>query len=130
MGWIDVNDKLPPEGLQVLLEVSGRYTGRGNIVADHGFFIGTYIVPESADPGWIIDDASTESDGHILYPEVHAWMPLPKHFAKQELFTQEEDMMEHAMFEDDPEWLYKDDAVYEQMTMEEFIQESRRQKCL
>lgn len=27
--------------------------------------------------------------------------------------------MEHAMFEDDPEWLYKGDAVYKQMTLEE-----------
>ena len=30
-------------------------------------------------------------------------------------------MMEHAMFEDDPEWLYKDDCVYEQMTLEDFL---------
>ena len=31
-------------------------------------------------------------------------------------------MMEHAMFEDDPDWLYKGDAVYEQMTLDEFLQ--------
>ena len=29
--------------------------------------------------------------------------------------------MEHAMFEDEPEWLYKGDAVYEQMTLEDFL---------
>lgn len=34
-------------------------------------------------------------------------------------------VMEHAMFEDDPEWLYKGDAVYEQMSIEEFLQEAQ-----
>jgi len=31
-----------------------------------------------------------------------------------------------AMFEDDPEWLYKDDCVYEQMTLEEFLKEGNQ----
>jgi hypothetical protein len=48
-------------------------------------------------------------------------MPLPKHYAAQEVFEQEPDLLEHPMFEDDPEWLYKDDCVYEQMTLEEMM---------
>lgn len=125
MGWIDVNNTLPPEGLQVLLEVSGRYSGFVNVVADHSFYIGTYIVPDVGEPHWLIYDASDGNNEHILYPDVHAWMPLPKHFQKQEIFTQEEDLMEHAMFEDDPEWLYKGNAVYEQMTLEELMETQR-----
>jgi hypothetical protein len=33
----------------------------------------------------------------------------------------EDDLMEHAMFEDDPEWLYKGNCQYEQMSLEEFL---------
>lgn len=64
-----------------------------------------------------------ENNYHIIDPTVHAWMPLPRHFAAPEKgFSYNEDLMEHAMFEDDPEWLYKDDAVYTQMTLEEFME--------
>ena len=121
MGWIDVNDRMPPQGLQVLLEVSGRFSGPVNMFADHDFYIGSWLVPDSGDPHWLIDDSCPISDGHILFPTVHAWMPLPKHYQKQDRFTQEPDLMEHAMFEDDPDWLYKGDAVYEQMSLEEFL---------
>ncbi len=122
MGWIDVNDRMPPEGLQVLLEVSGVYSGPVNIVADHDFYLGCWIVPDLGEPHWLIDDANRLSDGHILYPTVHAWMPLPRHYQPNERgFTQEPDLMEHAMFEDDPEWLYKGDAVYEQMSLEDLF---------
>jgi hypothetical protein len=33
----------------------------------------------------------------------------------------EDDLMEHAMFEDDPELLYKGNCQYEQMSLEEFL---------
>lgn len=133
MGWIDVNDKLPPDGLEVLMEVSGRYTGQSNIQADHGFFLGCWLNPDDKDPYWFIDDAYEDCCGdcqHIYDPVVHAWMPLPKHYQPQEHFTQEDDLMEHAMFEDDPDWLYKGDAVYEQMSLEDFLNQAERsEKC-
>ena len=47
---------------------------------------------------------------------------MPKHYAQPEMgFEPEPDMMEHAMFEDDPEYLYKGDCVYEQMSLDEWI---------
>ena len=52
-------------------------------------------------------------------------MPLPKHFQAQKHFTQEPDLMEHSLWEDDPEWLYKGDAVYEQMSIEDFLKEAQ-----
>ena len=118
MAWIDVNDKMPPEGLQVLVELSGRGLQEGvQVMADHDFYLGTWIHPVGEETGhWLID---TSTD--LWYPVVHAWMPLPKHYQQKESFEPEPDMMEHAMFEDDPEWLYKGDAVYEQMTLEEFM---------
>lgn len=128
MGWIDVNDRMPPEGLEVLLEVSGLTTAPYNMAWDHGFCIGTWIVPSDrngkpAEEGhWFLTDAN-ENNYHIIDPTVHAWMPLPRHFAAPEKgFSYNEDLMEHAMFEDDPEWLYKDNAVYTQMTLEEFME--------
>lgn len=122
MGWIDVNDRMPPEGLQVLLEVSGRFSGFVNMVADHDFYIGCWLVPDLREPHWMINDASEGHDEHILDPTVHAWMPLPRHYQPVDGgFTQDPDLMEHAMFEDDPEWLYQGDAVYEQMSLEDLI---------
>jgi hypothetical protein len=45
-------------------------------------------------------------------------------FAPQEIFNQKPDLMEHAMFEDEPEWLYKGDCVYEQISIEDWLRES------
>lgn len=117
MGWVDINEMYPPEGLQVLLEVSGQiyganYTG----IADHDYYIGCWIVPEGkteTEGQWIIYDSSEEGDGHLYFITIHGWMPLPKHFQPKEHFDQEDDLMEHPMFEDDPEWLYKGDCKYE-----------------
>ena len=125
MGWIDVNDRMPPSGLEVLVEASGYITQ--SIVADHSFFIGCWIGnPDGGrEPFWHLEYAYNEYKDHWASfddPTVHAWMPLPKHYQPQENFTQDDDLMEHAMFEDDPEWLYKDDAVYTQMTIEEFLE--------
>lgn len=118
MSWIIPSDRMPPEGLSVLVEMSGRGTDDigVQIMADHDFYLATWIHPVGEEEGfWNIDSSS-----HFWGMEVHAWMPLPKHYQQKELgFEPEPDMMEHAMFEDDPEWLYKDDAVYEQMTLEE-----------
>ena len=118
MSWILPSDRMPPEGLNVLVEMSGYGTGdKGErIHADHDFFLATWIHPVGEDKGeWFIETTSS-----YWNPTIHAWMPLPKHYQQKEFQDEpEEDMMEHAMFEDDPEWLYKDDAVYEQMTFEE-----------
>ena len=127
MGWIPIEEKYPPQGLNVLLEVSGTFSASYGLVADHSFFIGAWIVPQGEDKGsWLLWDNSNNDcgpdDGHIIYPKVHAWMPLPKHYAQPEMgFEPEPDMMEHAMFEDDPEYLYKGDCVYEQMSLDEWI---------
>lgn len=124
MGWIDVNDKMPPSGLEVLVEASGYITQ--SIRADHSFFIGCFIkYDDDREPEWFLSYAYHEWKDHWVAfdnPTVHAWMPLPKHYQPQELFAQDEDLMEHAMFEDDPDWLYKDNAVYTQMTLEEFME--------
>lgn len=121
MGWIEPKDKMPPEGLQVLVELSGRSIDEHGVhlVSDHDFYIGTWIHPVGEEKGhWFI-----ENQREIWALNVHAWMPLPKHFQqKEQAYEPEPDMMEHAMFEDDPDWLYKDDAVYEQMTLDEFLQ--------
>lgn len=118
MGWIEPNDRMPPEGLYVLVEMSGRGTDDigVQIVADHDFYLASWIHPTGEQEGhWFIDTKS-----NYWSTTIHAWMPLPKHYQQKELgFEPEPDMMEHAMFEDDPEWLYKADAVYEQMTLEE-----------
>lgn len=124
MGWIDIKDKYPPQGLNVLLEVSGMFAAPYRMIADHGFFIGSWIVPESKTEGeWVIYDSCGEDDYHFVDPEVHAWMPLPRHFAKNDIFDSEDDMMEHAMFERDPEYLYQGDCVYEQLSIEDFMKE-------
>lgn len=118
MGWIEPNDRMPPEGLSVLVEMSGRGTDDigVQIVVDHDFYLASWIHPIGEEKGrWLIETTS-----NYWSTEIHAWMPLPKHYQQKELgFEPEPDMMEHAMFEDDPEWLYKADAVYEQMTLEE-----------
>lgn len=123
MSWIPISEKLPPRGLDVLLEVSGRYSAPYSIIADHSFFIGSLIKTEP-EIEWLIWDSCDEDNHHILFPEVHAWMPLPRHYQQPETFEPSEDGMEHAMFEDDPDYLYKGSAVYEQMSIEEFLQEA------
>ena len=118
MGWIEPKDKMPPEGLQVLVELSGRSIDEHGVhlVSDHDFYIGTWILPVGEEAGhWLI-----ENNYELWGVKIHAWMPLPKHFQQKEMgYDPEDDMMEHALFVDDPDWLYKDDAVYEQMTLEE-----------
>lgn len=116
MGWINPSDRMPPEGLEVLLEVSGYCKSNITMLADHSYYLGSWIHPANKEGFWHIDSAHEP-----ICPTVHAWMPLPKHYQPQEHFTQEPDMMEHAMFEDEPEWLYKGDAVYEQMSIEDFL---------
>lgn len=118
MGWIAPSDRMPPEGLNVLVEMSGRGTDDigVQIVADHDFYLASWIHPVGEEEGsWLI-----ETNSNYWSTEIHAWMPLPKHYQQKEMgFEPEPDMMEHALFEDNPEWLYKADAVYEQMTLEE-----------
>lgn len=127
MGWIRPEDRMPPEGLQVLLEVSGLTTAPYSVVWDHDFCLGCWLVPEGKEGLWYLTDGNEENH-HIISPTVHAWMPLPKHFeAPEKGFTYNEDLMEHAMFEDDPEWLYKDDCVYEQMTIEDWFRENGKE---
>ena len=119
MGWIEPKTKMPPEGLRVLLEVSGMGIDehKCTVYADHSYYLGSWIIPSGEEKGsWFLD---CNSDFYDI--TVHAWMPLPKHYEPQTIFTQEPDLMEHAMFEDDPEWLYKGDAVYEQMELEDFL---------
>ena len=122
MGWINAEDRKPPQGLSVLLEVSGPFSTPYSMIADHAFFIGCWLIPDGKEKGtWLIYDSSSEDNYHLIMPEVHAWMPLPKHYGQKEKFEQEPDMMEHAMFEDDPADLYTGDLVYEQMSLEEFF---------
>jgi len=119
MSWIVPEDRMPPEGLHVLLEVSGMGTDEHKVTvyADHSYYIGCWIIPDTGEGGFWLLQTSTE----FYDPTVHAWMPLPKHFEPQQMFHQEPDLMEHAPFEDEPDWLYKGDAVYEQMTLEDFL---------
>ena len=122
MGWIDATKQLPPEGLTVLLEVSGHFAAPYGLIADHDFYIGCWLVPQGQTEGkWLLTDGHEDEDYHLYSPTVHAWMPLPKHFQPAEKFDREEDMMEHAMFEDDPEWLYTGEYVYEQQTLEDYF---------
>ena len=128
MGWIDVNEKMPPQGLQVLIELSGY--GRAehySFQSDHDFFIGSWIVPEGKTEGeWLVWDCC-EGDSHFTSVKVHAWMPLPRRYQPQELLGHD-DGYEHPMFEDDPEWLYKGDCVYEQMSLEDYMNQSQKPK--
>lgn len=118
MGWIDVNDKMPPEGLDVLLEVSGTYDTKVAQFADCGFYIGAWIIENKSGQGeWLIWDNCGEGSGHLINPHVRAWMPLPDHYRPEA--APGEDLKEHALFEDDPDWLYKGDAVYEQGNIDE-----------
>lgn len=120
MGWIDIEKQMPPMELRVLLELSGTCFGENEITlyADHDYCLGSWIVPSGEKDGeWLID-----SSNEFTHPTVHAWMPLPKHYQQKEYaYAPEPDMMEHAMFEDDPDWLYKGDCVYEQMSLEDFM---------
>lgn len=124
MGWISVEDRMPPQGLSVLVEASGYFTECGySMLADHDFFLGSWIVPTHKTEGeWLLYSNCGKFEGWLTDPEVHAWMPLPKHYGQQTTFgTEDDDGYEHPMFEDEPEWLYKGDCVYEQMTLEEFL---------
>ena len=123
MGWIPIEEKYPPQGLRVLLEASGSFNSPYAMIADHDFYLGSWIVPSGETEGhWLIDDCGYGEDHHMIYPHVHAWMPLPKHYQQKEYgYEPEEDMMEHAMFEDDPDYLYKGNCVYEQMSLEEWL---------
>ena len=106
MGWIDVEDRMPPEGLQVLVEATGMGIDEHGVTvyADHSFYLASWIIPSGEKEGqWFL---RTKTD--FYDPTVHAWMPLPKHYQPQEMFHQDEDLMEHAMFEDEPEWLLAD----------------------
>lgn len=126
MGWIPLEKMYPPEGLHVLVEASGWFSGGWGLMADHSFYIGRWIIPKGETEGhWILKDSS-EDGSHLIYPEVHAWMPLPKHFEPNKIFGQEEDLMEHTFCEDDPDYLYKGDCVYEQMSLEEFMKEASK----
>jgi hypothetical protein len=85
------------------------------VISDHAFNLASWIVPYGSEGKWVFHGED------YSFPEVYAWMPLPKHFQPQEIFSQDDDLMEHAMFEDDPEWLYKGKYTYEQMSMEDFM---------
>ena len=126
MGWINADEQLPPEGLQVLVEVSGSYSGNYSMFADHDFYIASWIKPEREKGFWLIYDETPpgtyETEQHLIDPKVFAWMPLPKHYQPKEHFKENGDMMEHALFEDDPGFLYKGDFIFEQMSIEEFLQ--------
>lgn len=117
MGWIDINDKYPPEGLLVLVEMSGRSLDKFGctVIDDHAFNLASWVVPYGSEGKWVFHGQD------YSFPEVYAWIPLPKHFQPQEIFDQDDDLMEHAMFEDDPEWLYKGKYTYEQMSLEDFM---------
>lgn len=124
MGWIRPEDKMPPSGLQVLVEASGYISG--GVMADHDYYLASWIGnPDGGrDPFWLVEYAYEDYSGHFTKfedPEIHAWMPLPKHYQKPKHFAMAADMMEHAMFDEDPDWLYKDEAVYEQRTIEEVL---------
>jgi hypothetical protein len=117
---------MPPEGLEVLLELSGRCWDENDVylICDHGFYIGSWIKPTRKEGFWDI-----ESEYELWDLKVHAWMPLPEHFQPQEMFGEpDDDLMNHSMFEDDPEWLYKGDCVYEQMNLEDFMNQSPKPK--
>ena len=123
MGWISIEERMPPDELQVLLEVSGWFSCGYGLVADHDFYLGSWIPGDENKEGeWLIYDSCDEDNHHFIHPKVHAWMPLPRHFEKNELFEQREDLMEHSMFDDEFEGLYEGKYVYEQMTLEEFLQ--------
>ena len=126
MGWIDAKEQLPPMGLDVLVEVSGYYSGDYCAKADHDFFIGSWIKTEFDSGHWLLWDATPptkyEKESHIINPEVFAWMPLPEHYQPKEVFGEEnDDLFEHAMFEEDPDYLYKGKYTYEQMSLDDFL---------
>lgn len=62
----------------------------------------------------------------VYDPEIHAWMPLPKHYQPQKMFSQEPDLMEHSILRDDDPEMYTGKYVYEQMSIEEFLGEVDR----
>ena len=68
MAWIDPHDKMPPEGLQVLLELSGRSIDEHGVhlVSDHDFYLGAWIHPAGEEKGTGLLRARTRS-GHCIY---------------------------------------------------------------
>lgn len=128
MGWIDINDRMPPEGLSVLLEISGRCIDDQGItlMADHDFCIGSWIVPSGETAGeWLL-----ETSFKYFLPTIHAWIPLPRHYQPKEYDTEDDDQLEHAMFEEDPDWLYKGQYVYEQMSLDELLSQNNEGRKL
>ena len=129
MAWITPDEMMPPEGLDVLLEVSGSIVGGTcGMVADHDFFIGAWIVPNGGKtaPHWMIWAGCDGEPEKVIYPTVHAWMPLPRHFEHKETFHQDDDLMEHSLFKsEEPEFLYKGKYQYEQMSIDELLKETR-----
>lgn len=124
VGWIDIEKQMPPEGLHCLLEVSGSCIGDHgeSLLRDHSFCLGCWIIPQGeTEIKWLLDIKH-----ELYYPTIHAWMPLPKHYQPQEHFDQEPDLMEHSIFEDDPEYLYKGNYVYEQMSLDDFLKGAKK----
>lgn len=65
--WINVRDKMPEDGENVLVCVSGK--PKTNITLDHSYEFGAYI----EDEGWIIESYPEWED-----PTVTHWMPPPE----------------------------------------------------
>lgn len=129
MGWIRPEDRMPPSGLLVLIEASGYITN--SLIADHDYYLATWIDnPDGGrDPFWLVHGSSEDYLGHLVRfedPEVHAWMPLPKHYQKPRHTAAPANMMEYPMFESSPDWLYKGEAVWEQRTIEDVLADMER----
>lgn len=131
MGWINSKEQLPPEGLQVLVEASGQFDSCYSSFADHDFFIATWIKPEREEGFWNIYDSTKplihEKESHLINPTIFAWMPLPEHYQPKEMFGEpDDDLFEHAQFESDPDYLYKGEYNYEQMSLDDFLKGAGR----
>lgn len=123
MAWIPIEERMPPEGLQVLMEVSGPCIDEHGctLQCDHGYVIGCWIIPQGEEEvEWLLNTRN-----EIYCPEIHAWMPLPKHYQPQKLFSQEPDLMEHSILRDDDPEMYTGKYVYEQMSIEEFLENGK-----
>ena len=119
MGWIPIEQRMPPEALHVLMEISGMTTDSHGCTCyyDHGFVIGCWIIPQGEkEVRWLLNTREEVYD-----PEIHAWMPLPKHYQPQKMFSQDPDLMEHSILRDDDPEMYQGEYVYEQMSLEEFL---------
>ena len=80
MGWIDLKDKYPPEGLLVLVEMSGRSLNENGciVISDHSFNLASWIVPYGSEGKWVFHGQD------YSFPEVYAWMPLPEPYRESE----------------------------------------------